>query len=73
MLRNDPQRGDGTPAEIRTVAREFWMKEVRWAEEFVLQREQRMQQGSWEENYFGRETLMGVMDTINGIWEMGSR
>lgn len=67
MLRDDPKRGNGTPAEIKATAREFWMKEVRWAEEFVLRREQQMQQGAWDENHFGRETLMGVIDAIKGL------
>lgn len=52
--------GDGSPAEIMAVARAFWTREVRWAEEFVLERARRLEEGSWDENYFGRETLRGV-------------
>lgn len=56
----DPQGGDGTPAEIRAVANAFWEGEVAWAEAFVLERERRLGDGSWDENYFERETLSGV-------------
>lgn len=60
VLRNDPKRGDGSAAEIRAVAREFWEKEVAWAESFVLERERRLNDGSWGGNHFERETLERV-------------
>lgn len=64
VLRNGDGGGggddDGTPAEIRAVARAFWDREVAWAEAFVLERERRLGDGSWGDNYFGRETLGGV-------------
>lgn len=61
VLRNDPKKGDGTPVEIKSVAKEFWMKEVTWAEAFVLERERSMEEGSWDENFFNRYKLKGVV------------
>ncbi|KAH8762665.1 hypothetical protein F5883DRAFT_423840 [Diaporthe sp. PMI_573] len=50
----------GREAEIRTirqVAADFWRAETAWAEEFLLDRERRMTEGTWKENVFGRPSL----------------
>lgn len=65
VLRDDP-RGDGTAEEIRLIAKEFWMDEVRWAEEFVLDREKRMAEGTWELNHFGRPRLQVILIILKG-------
>lgn len=66
VLRNDP-RGDGTATQIRSVAKEFWMNEVRWAEEFVLDRERQMKEGMWDDNHFGRPTLTEVDGALGSL------
>ncbi|KAI3393625.1 hypothetical protein diail_3890, partial [Diaporthe ilicicola] len=42
---------------IRQVAAAFWRDEVAWAEDFLLERERRMKDGTWNENIFGRPSL----------------
>lgn len=64
VLRDNSGSGDGTEAEIRGVARDFWLKEVQWAEEFVLNRESKMAEGTWDENIFGRPTLSEVASAL---------
>ncbi|KAJ4394532.1 hypothetical protein N0V93_003751 [Gnomoniopsis smithogilvyi] len=63
VLRDDP-RGHGTPAQIRSVAKIFWANEVRWAEEFLLDREKQLKEGSWDDNHFGRPTLTEVDEAL---------
>lgn len=70
VLRDGRAGGGGTEAEIRAVARKFWADEVRWAEEFVLDREKSMGEGTWDENIFGRPTLAEV-DAALGEFEAG--
>lgn len=53
----------GREAEIRTirqVAAEFWREEIAWAEDFLLDRERKMGDGTWNENIFGRPSLEEV-------------
>lgn len=68
VLRNDP-RGDGTTEEIRTVASEFWRKEVAWAEGFLLDREKKMAEGTWDDNFFNRPTLDEVDSVLKEFQE----
>lgn len=63
VLRDDP-RGDGTVAEISSVAKEFWFNEVKWAEGFLLDRERQMKEGTWDHNHFGRPTLREVDEVL---------
>lgn len=42
---------------IRQVATDFWKAEIAWAEDFLLDRERRMRDGTWDENIFGRPPL----------------
>lgn len=42
---------------IRQVAADFWKQEIAWAEEFLLERERRMENGTWNENIYGRPSL----------------
>lgn len=59
VLKDDP-RGDGTAAQIRSVSIDFWIKEVRWAEEFLRDREKQIKEGTWNDNHFERPTLKEV-------------
>ncbi|ROW17959.1 hypothetical protein VPNG_00091 [Cytospora leucostoma] len=54
--------------EVRSVAKAFWEHEVEWAEGFLLDREDRMKKGTWDENIFGRPTLEEV-DTALGAFQ----
>lgn len=45
---------------IRHVAADFWRKEIVWAEDFLLERERGMKDGTWNENIFGRPSLREV-------------
>ncbi|KAJ4421406.1 hypothetical protein N0V82_003787 [Gnomoniopsis sp. IMI 355080] len=63
VLREDP-RGHGSPSQIRSVAKGFWMNEVRWAEEFLLDREKQIKQGTWDDNHFGRPTLAEIDEAL---------
>jgi serine/threonine protein kinase len=49
---------------IRQVAAEFWRTETAWAENFLLERERKMKQGTWEDNIFGRPSLDEVESTL---------
>ncbi|PSS03643.1 hypothetical protein BD289DRAFT_420805 [Coniella lustricola] len=64
VLRSNTGPGDGTEAEIRAAAKDFWLKEVMWAEEFVMDREKQMAAGKWDENIFGRPTLLEVASAL---------
>lgn len=66
VLRDEP-RGHGTPEQIRSVAKTFWMNEVRWAEDFLLNRESQVQEGTWDENHFGRPTLTEVDEALGAL------
>ncbi|KAK7711175.1 hypothetical protein SLS64_002244 [Diaporthe eres] len=49
---------------IRQVAADFWRQEIAWAEDFLLDRERRMKDGTWNENMFGRPSLGEVDDAL---------
>lgn len=66
VLRHD-QRGDGTPAEIKAVAKNFWMDEVRWAEDFVLSRDAALREGTLNTNHFGRTRLKDVYRALEAF------
>ncbi|KAF3768910.1 hypothetical protein M406DRAFT_286933 [Cryphonectria parasitica EP155] len=65
VLRDDSERKDGAEAKIRATARDFWVKEVGWAEEFVLEREKMIKEGRWEENAFGRPILQEIASALS--------
>lgn len=66
VLREDPS-GHGSPAQIRSVAKDFWLNEVRWAEEFLLDRERQIKQGTWDDNHFGRPTLAEIDEALEAL------
>lgn len=57
-------KGDGTAAEIEAVATAFWEEEVKWAGEFLRERETKMAEGVWDPNFFGRPTLREVASAL---------
>lgn len=61
--RNDA--GDGTTAEIEAVATGFWKEEVKWAGDFLKERERKMAEGTWDANIFGRPTLQQVATALH--------
>lgn len=63
VLRDDP-RGDGTPEEIKAVAKAFWVDEVLWAQDFVMRREIQVKKGTLKTNHFGRPTLRRVHQVL---------
>lgn len=64
VLRDHPNESNGDPARIRSVAKDFWMREIMWAEEFVLNREKIIKEGYWDENIFKRPTLKEIIDYL---------
>lgn len=66
VLRDDPG-GQGTPAQIKSVAKSFWLNEVKWAEEFLLDREKQMEEGTWDDNHFGRPTFSEIYEALGAL------
>lgn len=54
---------------IRQVAANFWREEVAWAENFLLKRERKMKDGTWNENIFNRPSL----EEVDGAMEAFQR
>lgn len=65
VFRDDLKRGEGTAAEIKAAAKGFWETEIAWAESFILERAQRRKKGTWNENHFGRRTLVEVQAALS--------
>jgi hypothetical protein len=63
----DDMRGDGTPGQIKAVAKKFWEDEVLWAEDFVMKREKTVKEGTLNTNHFGRPTLSKVHQTLEAF------
>ncbi|KAL1872123.1 hypothetical protein Daus18300_004492 [Diaporthe australafricana] len=49
---------------IRQAASDFWREEVAWAEDFLLERERKMKDGTRDENIFGRPSLDEVDNAL---------
>ncbi|KUI67842.1 hypothetical protein VM1G_02706 [Cytospora mali] len=58
--RGGPPTAEMKVREIRSRAKAFWEDEVKWAEEFLLDREEKMKKGVWDENVFDRPSLEEV-------------
>lgn len=59
--------GEGTEAEIRRVSKAWWLAEMKWAEEFLLMREEGKKHGTWDENYYGRPPLREVESALEAF------
>lgn len=62
-----PPAAEAKVREIRALASEFWEREVGWAEGFLLDREERMREGTWNENVFDRPRLQEVDDALEAF------
>jgi Protein tyrosine and serine/threonine kinase len=51
-------------SDIRRVAKEWWLAEIKTAEEFLNMRGHLMAQGEWEGNYFQRPTVSDVVEEL---------
>lgn len=49
---------------IRQAAGDFWREEIAWAETFLLDRERRMKDETWNDNIFGRPSLEEVDEAL---------
>ena len=66
-LRDDPKPKESSPQkreEIRRIARDWWLKEVKAAEELIAMREALKSSETWNENYFNRPTLREVLAAL---------
>ncbi|KAL2165505.1 hypothetical protein VTH06DRAFT_805 [Thermothelomyces fergusii] len=52
---------NSTAEDVLRVAREWWLAEIKAAEEFLDMREERRARGTWDGNYFGRPKLREVL------------
>jgi len=54
-------------AAVREVAKAWWTKEVRHAEEFLDRRREALSRGEWDGNPFDRPTLRKVLGVLEGL------
>ncbi|KAM7196159.1 ribosomal protein S6 kinase alpha-5 [Naviculisporaceae sp. PSN 640] len=61
--------GDGgsTEEEVLAAARQWWSKEVKAAEEFLRMRRERMDSGTWNENFYERPTMREVIEELEAF------
>lgn len=64
---DQPPTAEARVREIRALAKDFWEQEVGWAEGFLLDREDKMKKGVWNENVFNRPTLKEVDDALEAF------
>ncbi|ROW01471.1 hypothetical protein VSDG_02008 [Cytospora chrysosperma] len=64
---DQPPAAEARVREIRALAKDFWEQEVGWAEGFLLDREDKMKKGVWNENVFNRPTLKEVDDALEAF------
>ncbi|KAK3394466.1 hypothetical protein B0H63DRAFT_46699 [Podospora didyma] len=61
VLRADVPGQDSSAAQVLNVAREWWMAEVKAAEDFLQMREEMSARGEWSGNYYDRPTMREVL------------
>lgn len=69
-LRDDPSPQDGSPQkreEIRRIARDWWLEEVKAAEDFITTRQASKSRESWNENFYIRPTLREVLAALEAF------
>ncbi|ROW11140.1 hypothetical protein VMCG_01173 [Cytospora schulzeri] len=64
---DEPLTAEMKVREIRSLAKDFWEREVGWAEGYLLDREEKMKRGVWDENVFDRPTLKEVDDALEAF------
>lgn len=62
-----PPTAEAKVREIRALAKGFWEREVDWAEGFLVDREDKMKEGTWNENVFDRPMLQEVDDALEAF------
>lgn len=62
---DDDDDNEGTAEEIEKVATAFWKEEIKWADEFLREREVKMAKGTWDANHFGRPSLREVASALD--------
>ncbi|KAI0195967.1 hypothetical protein F4808DRAFT_325213 [Astrocystis sublimbata] len=53
--------------QVRVAAMEYWTAELKWAEEFLDERDSLRKQGIWNENYYNRPRLAEVLTSLLGM------
>ncbi|EEY19898.1 conserved hypothetical protein [Verticillium alfalfae VaMs.102] len=64
VLRADLEANvDTNPEVLIKVARDWWEKEVGWAEKYLVDREAKKQNGTWDDNPYDRPTIRQVLQS----------
>ncbi|KAF3358144.1 hypothetical protein VDGD_03167 [Verticillium dahliae] len=68
VLRADLEANvDTNPDVLSKVAREWWEKEVGWAEKYLADREAKKQNGTWDDNPYDRPSIRQVLQSLESI------
>ncbi|EGY21727.1 uncharacterized protein VDAG_03167 [Verticillium dahliae VdLs.17] len=68
VLRADLEANvDTNPDVLSKVAREWWEKEVGWAEKYLADREAKKQNGTWDDNPYDRPSIRQVLQSLDSI------
>ncbi|KAM0285970.1 hypothetical protein ACHAQH_001159 [Verticillium albo-atrum] len=73
VLRADVEANVETdPEALKKVARDWWKKEIAWAEGYLAARDAKKQTGEWDDNPYDRPTIREVLESLGAIRaEMG--
>lgn len=61
----DPSKTE--PRDVLDAAREWWLKEIGWAQQYLTARETAKRLGEWDENPYNRPRLREVLDELDSI------
>ncbi|KAI1127714.1 hypothetical protein F5Y10DRAFT_277929 [Nemania abortiva] len=64
LLLRDRPREDQDADQVQAAAKAYWVAELKWAEEFLSERDRLRKQGRWENNYYNRPRLQEVLDAL---------
>ncbi|KAG7110521.1 hypothetical protein HYQ44_010911 [Verticillium longisporum] len=68
VLRADLEANvDTNPEVLSKVARDWWEKEVGWAEKYLADREAKKQNGTWDDNPYDRLSIRQVLQSLDSI------
>ncbi|KAI5920045.1 hypothetical protein F4810DRAFT_454514 [Camillea tinctor] len=68
VLRSEPVEGQ-TSEDVKRAARQYWMSEIKAAEEFLDMRDAMREKGTWKDNYYDRPTLQEVLASLKAYEE----
>jgi len=57
------------PSVVLQAAKDWWSAEVKVAEEFLQMRHDKKKRGEWNDNYYGRPTMRGVLADLRAFQE----